>query len=433
MSKTVVLFGQLAKRCVITEPKTQPIIQLVKELMVTEGLSRKEMAARLGVSYWVFDKALVGRNQPTIQLVTGLFRSYPALHNRIITALLDSYPRQLYHNEEKEMGQAPNWQTPARAAFTVPGTEALKAELTSELMQSELRILGPELLKRLPASATFAVLTLPPEQRQSFAWANAYIIEWVFALDAVMDTIPTLDYASDLRLLIEQRVALAVGTKRFGWRDLGLAHDPDTPYPGLEFSAWTLIDTLQVLRHRIFEEAVDEAGLRLFDRYLLSCILPSMEVEAKWRLAELPYPDYEDYLSVAWISISGGLCAATVAAVLPNPAALLGATGEVTRLMLHATRLRNDLATVRKEQQEGTPNAVLLLERELGSREAAEQRVREQIDGYAAKLYQMCEPQLHSDDSADPLYIMYHYIWMCWAITMAMYAPGDFVAPTQAQ
>jgi terpene synthase-like protein len=328
------------------------------------------------------------------------------------------------------MQDQPVWYTPARAALAVPGTSEFITQLTTALMNGELQQLGPHLLKRLPASAYFAVLTFPPDQRRRFTWANAWIIEWIFGLDAALDTVPTLDYAEDLRLLLERRLDLPLDTE-LDHAALILTHDPAQPFPGLEYSPLTLVNAIQPLRQRIIQEAVDGTGLRLFDRYLMQCIIPSMTMEARWRLGELPYPSYANYLDVAWISISGGLCAATVAAVLPEAAGLLGATSQATRLMLQATRLCNDLATADKEAVEGKPNVVLILERELGSRAAAERRVREMTDEYAAELERLCAPYLRGSDVANPLYTMYHYIYMCWVITELMYSGGDFVAPVQ--
>ncbi len=332
-----------------------------------------------------------------------------------------------------KLGQVeiPNWHQLVTDQLAIPGMKESVREITADLSGGELATFGPRLLRRLLPSVYFGTLTFPAESRYHFATENSYIIEWVFALDDLLDACDGFDYAHDFQLLLNRRMGLKLDGE-LKWDDLPLAHNPHMQLPGLEYSMLTLVENLQPLRYQLASKAQDADGLLIFDRYLTEQIVPAMLTETSWRLRLIPLPTAEQYIEVAYVSICGGLCVSTVNAVLPQPAWNWRAVEFATERMRYATRLINDLATREKDEKEGKPNAVNLRVEKCGSVERAEKEVRGMVNGYNLDLERLCKPFLALTNHADPLYILFHYVYYCLALTEAMYEMGDFLEPETA-
>ncbi len=302
---------------------------------------------------------------------------------------------------------------------TKDAAEAVQ-QVTDYLEGSELAPFGAVI--RPTASAYFAVHTLPASAWSTHAEAAAYLIGWVFALDEVMDTCPSLSYAEDLLTLLKCWLVLPQVLPQ-DYPDLGLAHDPLTTVPGLDYSLADLAATIQPLRQRIASR--DEAwGAALFDAQLWRAGR-AMRQETAWRLAHVQ-PSYAEYIQVGRTSICGDLCTAALVAALPDPTSLWGATAAARDLLGVILRLYNDRATWGKDEGEGKPNALLLLAGNQ-SRSAAEQEVAAKLANYNEQLTSLCGASGgRSEDN--PLGLLHYYILACAEVTKQMYSRGDFVA-----
>jgi len=322
--------------------------------------------------------------------------------------------------------RVPDWRQLAAAQLNAPGTEELVHRFTTEL-STTFSPFGNNVLNRVLPSVCFGVTTFPHELRRYYSYNNAHLISWIFALDELLDTCEDFGYVQDFMLLLNTYLACPVD-EEFLWQKLNLTYDPAIPVPNLSYSLLQLAEAIHSLRRRLASEAQDSAGLMMFDRYLIEWIMPAMINEAKWRLGISAPPSFAQYLETATTSICGGLCVATLNAVLPHPLANWQATTQATSTMCRAVRLINDVATRPKDELEGKHNAVNLLALESDNLIEAESKVRLMIDRAAEQLTAMCEPFVAIKSLDDPLYVLNYYIFYSWVITEAMYSKGDFIA-----
>lgn len=245
-------------------------------------------------------------------------------------------------------------------------------------------------------------------------------------MDNLLDSCPTLDYASDFQLLLNQRLTLPLDAE-LHWADLSLNTNPASSLPGLSYSLLTLVDNIQPLRYGLASKAQNREGLIIFDRCLLEKSAPAMVNETRWRLGIDKMPDFAHYLANAHLSMCGNLCTATVNAVLPKPTMHWQVIQPAMITMCHAIRLINDMATYPKDKAEGKPNPVHLLAYEINANEQeSENEIRKKVDNYEHQLLSLISPYLASDHKG-PLYILSYYIYHVLIMTRAMYSKGDFI------
>lgn len=319
-----------------------------------------------------------------------------------------------------------DWKTIATKQMILPGTRELIVQLTTRL-KNEFAAFGPELEVRLESCALFGATTFPQEQRTRFAYDEAYIIAWVFAMDYMLDTIPSFDYAQDFQSLLNRRVELPVAGV-LTWNDLALAHDPTISLPGLSYSILTLVEALQPLRQSLANRMPDAEGLIIFDRCLTQNSAPAMIQETSWRLRLEPMPEFNEYIANAQRSMCGNLCTAVVNAALPDAENNWNKVNRVMQTMCHAIRLINDDATWPREQEEGKPNGLGINIALYGEAEGR-QATRQIINDYSAEVELRCRPYIQTSSTEHPLYILNYYIYHVLVMTEAMYARGDFVWP----
>lgn len=324
------------------------------------------------------------------------------------------------------IGSLTDWHPLALAQKNVPGTYELAQRFTSQI-SALLAGFGSKVGGRIYPSVYFGITTFPIELRERYAYNQGYLISWVFALDELLDSCLSFDYAHDLQLLLARQLSLPPDAA-LDYMGLPLRGDAHKNVPGLPYSVFDLVAAIQPLRRRLVEKAQDPAGPLLFDRYLIEMVVPAMLREAGWRLGALPSPDFDTYVETATTSICGGLCVATLNAILSHPVENWQTTEQATNTMCRAVRLINELATRRKDEGEGKPNAVSLLAAQIGDTAEAERQVRQMIDQAAEELEELCGP-LMQVSLDNPLYALAYYIYYSWVITEAMYDGGDFIAP----
>ncbi len=292
--------------------------------------------------------------------------------------------------------------------------------LVGQLRRTELMRLGG-VTSRLPACAYYSLATIPPLLRPRFSPPLTYLIQWIYAMDSVLDTCPAISYAIDFGVLLRAATSSDFHSKAELTR-LPLHHDPQHPLPGLDFSLITLVETLQPLRRQLQKLAVSAAGPAGFDREL-EAALQAMTSEARWRLERVT-PGFGEYMAVATVSICGGLCLWSLLATLPQPEALRLAVASQAALSDIGARLANDLATRSRDQAEGAANALVTLTPPFVSRRRAEQRVRQLIDVAAARTRALTLPL--DPEPVTPLAILNYYIHYSLVVARAMYRGMDF-------
>lgn len=326
---------------------------------------------------------------------------------------------------EGQIQTLPSWPEHIKAQRAIPGTNDLIARTTRYLLTS-FASFGTSVEMRLKSCAFFAVTTFPAEYRLRFAYDNAHIIAWVFAIDNLLDSCPSFDFAADLKLLVSSRLSKPLDAP-LEWTTLPLNTDPTTPLPDLPYSLLMLVDNLQQLRRSLARRASDLAGLAIFDQVLNEQVLEAMLWETKWRLALAPPPTYEEYIAQGYLSICGNLCASTVNALLPNAVNNWQATYPGMEAMCYACRLINDGFTWKKEQAEGKPNALGLLAATYSTQEA-ELRLGAMVEDYHQRVNNLVAPYLKLDKQ-HPEHVLSYYIWSVVAVTRAMYSRFDFADP----
>lgn len=311
---------------------------------------------------------------------------------------------------------APDWQRLAAAQLNAPGTEEQVAEIVAKLGKSELACFGPHLLQRLEASAYLSVGCFPLSLCQRFATCHTHLVLWVFALDAMMDTCPSMDYATDLTMLMDRRLTTPL-TRPLNLAGLNLARDPYLPLPSLDYSMIDLIVTIQSLRQVLAQQMPNPAGLAIFDQCLTQ-VIHAMTKESAWRLNRI-MPSPAQYLEVGGITTCAALCASLVNSFLPNPEASWQQIASVLAITVYASRLNNDLATAARDEDEGKPNPIPLLIPEAGSISEAEIELNSRLDTCLSELEHTCGPQL--TDPTQPSYPLWFYLLYCPIVTHTWY------------
>ncbi|WP_437677170.1 terpene synthase family protein [Sorangium sp. So ce131] len=304
-----------------------------------------------------------------------------------------------------------------------PGTEEFIRGLTARL-RGELAVFGPAVAKRLSATASFAALTVPPQLRGELGGPLAYLIGWVFAMDNVLDTCPSMDYVNDLSSLLGRRLVLPLDAE-LRWLDLDLARDPTENALGLGYSNLDLAAGIQPLRRWLREASRDAAGCQIFDQCLTETV-PAMCTDARWRIDRYVPADLAEYLRVASVTMCGSLCMSALNAMLPDAERSWRLVAPVAETMSRALRLMNDVATADKDAREGKPNP-LSITTDSGASDHARAQVREMIDQFSREVEQFCRPNLDHRSADDPIAILSFCMLHQLAVTDMMYTGGDFV------
>lgn len=304
------------------------------------------------------------------------------------------------------------------------------AQIAVRLRNSQLSALGARLLdKRLAACTYLSVHALPQSFLQA-AYEHTYLQLWIYGLDDLLDTCPSVYEVLDVEQVINRILNLSSEPKLVltNLNDLELTNDLLADLPRLGFSIFSLATTLQQLRRRIRSYQAAPEGRLIFDACLGIGVLPAMKTEALWRLGQLPPPDYETYMATAHISICAAQCLSLVNSLLNNPRQNWQIVSNTVKSLGYALRLINDLSTRKRDTKEGKPNAVNLLSQELGNA-AAVRQVREYINTYSQKVNKDCSIYLDKGDKDNPLYVLSYYMQSCLAAARRMYEKGDFVIP----
>ncbi|AUX39129.1 uncharacterized protein SOCE26_005110 [Sorangium cellulosum] len=312
-----------------------------------------------------------------------------------------------------------------REQLQAPGTGEFIRGLTATL-RAELSVFGSTVSERLPAAASFATLTTPPQLRSKLSRIPSYMSGWVYAMDALLDTCPSIDYADDLSSLLRRRLELPSDVQ-LTWLDMDLARDPTQDAPGLDYSIMDIVDGIQPLRRSLEEASPDAVGLRTFDRCLIDGVVPAMCTEARWRIEQSAPTDVSEYLRTASVTICVTLCMSALNAMLPGAGERWRVIEPVTAPLSGALRLMNDVATYEKDVLERKPNPVSIMMSNGVPPGRARADLRRMIDEFAREVEHLCQQNIGSRSADDPTSSLSICMLHQLAAADMMYSIGDFV------